>query len=58
MEKTTGLYIPVKRTYHSHLDEVDWDNPEMGIYHSDHMLVCDYREGRWLGPEGRPFLRE
>ena len=55
MENTTGLYIPVHRTYQSHLDEVDWENPEMGIYHSDHMLVCDYKEGRWLGPEIVPF---
>ncbi|HXO73659.1 MAG TPA: branched-chain amino acid aminotransferase, partial [Puia sp.] len=34
---------------------IDLNNPELGIYNSDHMLVCDYKEGRWLEPEIIPF---
>lgn len=55
MEPITRTYIPVHRTYHSHLDEVDWDNLDLGLYNSDHMLICDYKDGRWLGPEIIPF---
>ncbi|HTI91834.1 MAG TPA: branched-chain amino acid aminotransferase [Puia sp.] len=34
---------------------INLNNPELGAYNSDHMLVCDYREGRWLEPEIVPF---
>ena len=55
METTHELYIPVQRAYHSRLGEVDWDNLELGLYNSDHMLVCDYSEGGWRNPEIVPF---
>lgn len=55
MESATGIYIPVRRASHSRLEEVDWDNLELGLYNSDHMLVCDYAEGGWSGPEIVPF---
>lgn len=35
--------------------QVDLDNPELGVYTTDHMLICDYTDGRWLRPEIIPF---
>lgn len=39
--------IPVRKTTHSRIDEVDFDNLEFGKYVSDHMLLCDYANGDW-----------
>ncbi|MEO7923200.1 MAG: branched-chain amino acid aminotransferase [Chitinophagaceae bacterium] len=47
--------IPVKRTSHSKIHEVDFDALEFGKYVSDHMLVCDYAEGEWQPPMILPF---
>jgi branched-chain amino acid aminotransferase len=55
MGTTTSLYIPVHRAYQSRLQEVDWDNLQLGQHPSDHMLVCDYTGGEWQTPEIRPF---
>lgn len=55
MATTAEFYIPVKRAAETRLHEVDWANPELGAYTSDHMLVCDYMDGRWQTPEIRPF---
>ena len=53
METLTG--IPVKRIYRSRMMEVDFSNLEFGKYVSDHMLVCDYRDGQWQSPAIVPY---
>jgi branched-chain amino acid aminotransferase len=55
MQATPVFHIPVKRAHQSRLKEVDWNNIELGTYTSDHMLVCDYSDGRWQTPEIIPF---
>jgi branched-chain amino acid aminotransferase len=55
MLTTSDFHIPVKQSYQSRLHEVDWSNLELGTYVSDHMLVCDYSDGRWQTPEIQPF---
>lgn len=55
MELITPLYIPVHRTSHSLLPEVDWDQLEFGKYNSDHMLISDYAAGIWQTPQIVPF---
>jgi branched-chain amino acid aminotransferase len=47
--------IAVKRTNHSKIHEVDFDQLEFGKYVSDHMLICDYAEGSWQQPVILPF---
>src|SRR5580658_2726706 len=54
MLTTSDIQIPVKRAQQSRLNEVDWDNIDLGTYTSDHMLVCDYSDGRWRTPEIMP----
>jgi branched-chain amino acid aminotransferase len=55
MLTSADIHIPVKLAYQSRLNEVDWSNLELGTYTSDHMLVCDYSDGRWQNPEIQPF---
>ncbi len=47
--------IPVHKTRHSKIDEVDFSNLEFGKYISDHMLVCDYANGEWKSPQILPY---
>lgn len=47
--------IPVTKTKHSKIHEVDFTQLEFGKYISDHMLVCDYKNGEWQTPEIVPY---
>ena len=47
--------ITVRKTNHSKINEVDFDNLEFGKYVADHMLVCDYANGEWQQPIIVPF---
>jgi len=47
--------IIVRKTRHSRLEQVDFNNLEFGKYISDHMLICDYADGEWLAPQIVPF---
>lgn len=39
----------------SKIDQVNFDNLVFGTVFTDHMLVCDYRDGNWLAPEIVPY---
>lgn len=47
--------ISVRKTNHSKINEVDFENLEFGKYTADHMLVCDYIDGEWKQPHIVPF---
>ncbi len=47
--------IVVRKTNHSKIHEVDFEHLEFGKYVSDHMFVCDYRNGKWHQPQIVPF---
>ncbi len=47
--------ISVRKTTHSKIGEVDFENLEFGKYVADHMLVCDYAGGEWSKPQIVPF---
>lgn len=47
--------ITVRKTTHSRVHEVNFDQIEFGKYISDHMLVCDYANGEWQQPQIVPF---
>ena len=52
--------IKVRRTTHSKINEVNFDDLEFGKYVSDHMLVADYHHGDpvatgWQQPQILPF---
>jgi len=47
--------IPIRRTTHSRISEVDFDQLEFGKYVSDHMLICDFTNGAWQAPQILPY---
>lgn len=47
--------IKITRTKQSKINDVDFDNLSFGSVFSDHMLVCDFHEGKWSTPEVVPF---
>jgi branched-chain amino acid aminotransferase len=52
---TVTSAIPVQRTSKSRLKETDFNNLEFGKYIADHMLVADFKNGKWNDPEIVPF---
>jgi branched-chain amino acid aminotransferase len=47
--------IPVRKTTHSRLDEIDFNNLEFGKYTADHMFVADYADGEWSQAQIVPY---
>src|SRR5579871_2175399 len=55
MDRLTITPIPVRKTAHSRLPDIDWDHLEFGAFNADHMLICDYAGGSWQEPQIQPF---
>jgi len=53
--ETSKYTIKATKTSNSKINEVDWDNIPFGRVFSDHMLVMDYKNGKWEEPEIIPF---
>ncbi len=49
------LDIQIEKAPTSKIDQVDFDNLAFGSVFSDHMLVCDYRNGAWEFPKIMPY---
>ncbi len=47
--------VMVEKTKVSKINEVDFDNLPFGSVYSDHMLVCDYKDGKWNAPKIMPY---
>jgi branched-chain amino acid aminotransferase len=47
--------IPIQKTSKSRIKETDFSNLEFGKYIADHMLVADFKNGKWNEPEIVPF---
>ena len=47
--------ITVRKVLHSRINEIDFEQLEFGKYVSDHMLICDYANGKWGSPQILPF---
>lgn len=47
--------IKITKTKATKIHEVDFDNLNFGKVFSDHMLVCDYKNGKWQSPEIVPY---
>jgi hypothetical protein len=53
--KTIMNPIPVERTTQSRLSTIDFSNLGFGNHISDHMLVADYKNGKWHEPKVVPY---
>jgi len=47
--------IKIEKTKESKISSVDFNNLKFGSVYSDHMLVCDYKNGAWQSPEIIPY---
>jgi len=47
--------ISVERVTTSKIDQIDFDNLTFGSVFTDHMLVCNYEEGKWKTPTIVPY---
>ncbi|MFY9241885.1 MAG: branched-chain amino acid aminotransferase [Polaribacter sp.] len=47
--------IEIHRVEKSKIASVDFDNLPFGSVYSDHMLSCDYTNGKWQEPKIEPF---
>jgi branched-chain amino acid aminotransferase len=54
MLKTTNE-IDIVRVKNSKINEVDFENLAFGNTFTDHMLVCDFKEGKWQKPIIKPY---
>ncbi|MGB5171789.1 MAG: branched-chain amino acid aminotransferase [Eudoraea sp.] len=54
METATKNLI-VEKAQTSKISQVDFNHLPFGAYFTDHMLVCDYRDGKWETPKVIPY---
>ena len=47
--------VSVQKAETSKIGQVDFDNLAFGDIFTDHMLVCDYKNGAWQTPEIVPY---
>jgi branched-chain amino acid aminotransferase len=55
MSLKTSNEIDIVRATSSKISQVDFDNLSFGSVFTDHMLVCDFKEGQWGKPTIKPY---
>ncbi|WP_304131920.1 branched-chain amino acid aminotransferase [Mesonia mobilis] len=53
--ETQSTTLDITKTSSSRINEVDFDNLAFGKHCSDHMMICDYRDGKWQTPQVLPY---
>ncbi|MEP3837063.1 MAG: branched-chain amino acid aminotransferase [Algibacter sp.] len=47
--------IEIIKTKNSKINEIDFDNLKFGSVFSDHMLECNFKDGKWQAPKVLPY---
>lgn len=55
MQAIDSPTIKIERTKYSKISNIDFDNLSFGQDMTDHMLVCDYKNGAWQQPQIVPY---
>ena len=55
MSLNTTSEIDIVKVPVSKIDSVDFENISFGTTFTDHMFVCDFREGNWQKPQIKPY---
>jgi|SRR6218665_630995 len=55
MSLNTTNEIDIVKVPLSKIDTIDFDNISFGTTFTDHMFVCDFREGNWQKPQIKPY---
>ncbi len=55
MSTAISTQIAIEKALTSKISEVDFDNLPFGQVTTDHMFVCDYKDGKWQQPRVMPY---
>jgi len=55
MGLNTTSEIDIVKVAASKIDSIDFENISFGTTFTDHMFVCDFREGKWQQPQIKPY---
>ncbi len=55
MSLKTTLEIDIVNASSSKIDSVDFENLAFGNVFTDHMLLCDFKDGQWQKPTIKPY---
>ncbi|XLS28113.1 branched-chain amino acid aminotransferase [Flavobacteriaceae bacterium M23B6Z8] len=55
MKTDTILKIDIQKSDQSKIGDVDFQNLSFGSIFTDHMFVCDYKDGAWQNPKIMPY---
>ena len=55
MSSITTQEIEIRKVLSSKIDTVDFDNLSFGTTFTDHMFVCDFKNGEWQKPQITPY---
>lgn len=57
MEKDTAVSIKIEKAETSKINEVDFSNLSFGKVFTDHMFICDFKNGSWQTPSILPYQK-
>jgi branched-chain amino acid aminotransferase len=55
MSSSTAHEIDIVTVSASKINSVDFENLSFGSVFTDHMFVCDFRDGKWQQPQIKPY---
>lgn len=55
MNTEVTTMIKVQKATTSKLAQIDFNDLPFGKYHTDHMFICDYKDGKWQEPQIVPY---
>jgi branched-chain amino acid aminotransferase len=55
MSTAISTQIAIEKALTSKISEVNFDNLPFGQITTDHMFVCDYKDGKWQQPKVMPY---
>ena len=55
MSLNTESEIDIVKVDHSKIESIDFENISFGTTFTDHMFVCDFREGKWQQSQIKPY---
>ncbi len=55
MSTAISTQIAIEKALTSKISKVDFDNLPFGLITTDHMFVCDYKDGKWQQPKIMPY---
>ncbi len=52
---TLAMNVNIEKTTNSKLSQLDFNDIQLGKTFTDHMLICDYKDGKWSTPSIKPL---